>query len=62
MLRLFRLHRLEDAALRAEISFTAAKFCEDVFQDAAQAGPRILRFFVVLPNSVGVFHTTLALA
>ncbi len=35
-LRLFRFRRLEVAALGTEISFTAAKFGEDVFQDAAR--------------------------
>jgi len=59
MLRLFRLHRLEVAALGAEIGFTAAKFGEDVFQDASQAIPGVLWFFGVFSDSVGILHTTL---
>ncbi len=49
---------LKAAALSAEISFTATKFGEDIFQDTAQAIPGVLWFFVVFPNFVGILHAT----
>jgi hypothetical protein len=50
-LRLFRLRR-EVAALGEEVSLTATKFGEDIFQDTEQAIPGVLWFFGVFPDFV----------
>jgi len=50
------LLRVKLVALPSEISLSAAKLREHVFQEAAQAIPRILWLVVAFTDSVGILH------